>query len=108
VEGLQARQETVRQRVALEVTTALSSLRAALEGIAVARDQLRLARHNMELAEGRYRVGAGRFVEVTDARAALATALTDEVTARYDYQTSRAAVARAIGLLPTEAFASYE
>jgi outer membrane protein TolC len=108
VEGLQARQETVRQRVALEVTNALSALRASLEGIAVARDELRLARHNMELAEGRYRVGAGRFVEVTDARAALATALTDEVTAMYDYHRSRAAVARAMGLLPTEAIPAHE
>jgi outer membrane protein TolC len=108
VEALQARQETVRQRVALEVTSALSALRGALEGIAVAKEELRLARHNMELAEGRYRVGVGRLIEVTDARTALSTALTDEVTAAYDYQVSRADVARAMGLLPTEAIPAHE
>jgi outer membrane protein TolC len=108
VQALQARGETVRQRVALEVTTALSALRAALEGIAVAKEELRLARHSMELAEGRYRVGAGRFVEVTDARVALSTALTDDTNAMYDYQMSRASVARAMGLLPTEAVPAHE
>lgn len=108
VQALQARQETVRQRVALEVTTALSALRAALEGIAVAKEELRLARHSMELAEGRYRVGAGRFVEVTDARVALSTALTDDTNAIYDYQMSRASVARAMGLLPTEAVPAHD
>jgi outer membrane protein TolC len=106
--AVQARQEVVRQGVALEVKNAVLALRAALEGIAVAREEVRLARHSMGLAEGRYRVGVGRLVELTDARAALTTALTDEISAVYDYRTSQAAVARAMGLLPTEAIPAHE
>ena len=92
----------------LEVKSAVLALRAALEGTAVAAEEVRLARHSMELAEGRYKVGVGRLIEVTDARAALTTALTDEVGAAYDYQTSQVAVARAMGSLPTEAIPADE
>jgi outer membrane protein TolC len=106
--ALQARQESVRQGIALEVKSAVLALRAALEGIAVAKEEVRLARHNMGLAEGRYQAGVGRLIEVTDARTALSTALTDEVSAIYDYHTSQAAVARAMGLLPTEALPAHE
>ena len=78
-------------------------MREALESILLAREQIRLARHNMELAELRYRVGEGQLIEITDARAALTEALTNEVAAVYGYQTAHAALARAQGVLPTEA-----
>jgi outer membrane protein TolC len=101
--ALRARQEDLRQRVALEVTTAALGMREAFESTSLAREQVRLARHNSEIAELRYKVGEARPVEVTDARAALTEALTNEVGAVSRCQTARAALARAMGLLPTEA-----
>ena len=102
VRSLAAERDEARQQVALEVTKAALRVQETTESIAAAREALRLARYNMELAEGRYRAGVGSSVEVTDARAALAAALTDEANSGYEYRAGRAALAVSVGLLPTE------
>lgn len=94
---LQAQEDNLRQRVALEVRQGLLSLRRAEESIRVNEHTLVQARENLDLAEGRYAAGVGNIIEVTDAQVSLTSAQANNIKALYDYKTALAELERAVG-----------
>jgi len=89
--------EQVRQTVALDVRTALSTLRQAQVNRQTTAANVQQAREALRIAQVRYRAGVATSVEVTDAQVALTQAQTNQVNAEYDYLDAQAALARAIG-----------
>jgi TolC family type I secretion outer membrane protein len=90
-------ERTLAQSIALEVRQAVLDATQAGERIDVAAKGAAQARDNLEVAEARYQTGVGNIIELTDARAALATADAESVRALYDYQIAIAALERATG-----------
>lgn len=95
---LQFDEQTLAQSIALDVRRAVLDATQAGERIGVAAKGAHQARENYDVAEARYKTGVGNIIELTDARAALASADADSVKALYDYQIAVANVARASGV----------
>jgi outer membrane protein TolC len=89
--------EQARQSVALDVRTALSTLRQAQVNRQTTAANVQQAQEALRIAQVRYRAGVATSVEVTDAQVALTQAQTNQVNAEYDYLDAQAALARAIG-----------
>lgn len=89
--------DQVRQAVALDVRTALATLRQAQVNRQTTAANVQQAREALRIAQVRYRAGVATSVEVTDAQVALTQAQTNQVNAEYDYLDAQAALARAIG-----------
>ena len=95
--NLEFTQESAKQNIALAVRQAVLDVQRANESIRVARKGAQSARESLGLAEGRYATGAGSIIELTDAQASLTGAEASFVQALYSYQTSIAALERAMG-----------
>jgi outer membrane protein TolC len=95
--GVRARQEDLRQQIALEVRQSLLHLREAEERIRVSEQTLVQAQENLTLAEGRYAAGVGNIIELTDAQVLLTSARANAVQALYVYKTAVAELEKAVG-----------
>ncbi len=87
----------LRRQVRLQVEQASLALRQSVEQIQARKKQRDAADENLKLATGRYEAGAGDIIEIIDAQTQSTVAETSLVEARYDYNTSLAALSRAIG-----------
>jgi len=72
----------LRQKVGVEIGSAVADYRTATLRLQVAESQLAYARQALEAADARYRVGAATWVDLADARATDAGARADLVRAR--------------------------
>jgi outer membrane protein len=90
-------QRSLEVGIRSEVQSAVLNYREALQRIQPATALLESAKQTLALAEGRYAAGAGSIMEVTDAQAVWVQATSGLIGARYDLQTSRARVLKAIG-----------
>jgi outer membrane protein TolC len=97
LDNLEFNTEQARQDIALAVRRSVLDVEQANESIRVARKGTESARESLTLAEGRYSTGVGNIIELTDAQASLTSAEAKYVQALYDYQTSIAALERAMG-----------
>lgn len=89
-------EQVLRQNIGLEVRQAVLDLQQAGQSIDVSAKGLQQARENLDLAEGRYQTGAGSIIELTDAQTSQTTADARHLQALYAYQTSVAALERAM------------
>ncbi|MBO3702745.1 MAG: TolC family protein [Candidatus Accumulibacter sp.] len=94
-----ARLENTRQEVALEVWENYQSLNTATQTIRTSADLLSSAEQSERVALGRYKAGVGNILDVLNAQSALAAARLQRIQAMLDWQVSRAALARSIGVL---------
>ncbi|WP_313950187.1 TolC family protein [Accumulibacter sp.] len=94
-----ARVDNTRQQVALDVWEAYQSLTTASQTIRTTADLLASAEQSERVALGRYKAGVGNILDVLNAQSALAAARLQRIQAMLDWQVSRAALARAIGIL---------
>jgi outer membrane protein len=76
--------DNLRQNIALQVKQAYLDLQSGEEQLAAAQAQQKAAALALNAAEQRYRVGAGTLTEVTQARAANASAESAVISARYN------------------------
>jgi outer membrane protein TolC len=97
LQAAMADEESLRQKVLLEVQDAYLSLVESRERIAVAELGVRQAMENLELATGRYAAGVGSPIEVTDATVSYRDAQNNHVQALYDYNVAHAALLKAMG-----------
>ncbi|WP_291987132.1 TolC family protein [Candidatus Accumulibacter sp. ACC007] len=93
------RLENTRQEVALEVWENYQSLNTATQTIRTSADLLSSAEQSERVALGRYKAGVGNILDVLNAQSALAAARLQRIQAMLDWQVSRAALARSIGVL---------
>jgi outer membrane protein TolC len=97
LQGLDAQEDDLRQRITLEVRSSLLELRRADESIRVSQEIEAQASENLALAEGRYQIGVGNITELTDAQAAVTTARASIIQSLYTFKTALAQLEKAIG-----------
>ena len=93
-----AQQRTdLRNRIALEVKTALAELDSAKSEVEVANQGVDLAREEVTQARDRFEAGVANNIEVITAQDELARANDNQIAALYRYNQARADLARATG-----------
>ena len=95
--GLESREESLKQQVALEIRTDWYRLKNAIDSLPVLHLQTEYARNAARLADERYRERLGSFVELSTAQASLAEASASESVGLYDAMIADAELRRATG-----------
>jgi outer membrane protein TolC len=93
----QAEVEDVRGRIDQDVRRAFIDLSAAADQVQVARSNVDLAEDTLRQARDRFRDGIADTVEVVQAQQSVALAHNDYVSAVFDHNLAKVAMARAIG-----------
>jgi len=89
--------QEMRDRIALEVQTAIAQLESARHEVDVANLAEKLAREEVTQARDRFDAGVANNLEVVTAQDALARASDNQIAALYRYNQSRADLAHALG-----------
>jgi outer membrane protein len=97
IRQLRQREQDLRNRVALEVKTAVAQLDAARGEVDVANLGVSLARQEVEQARDRFQSGVANNIEVITAQDELARANNNQIGALYRYNQARADLAHAEG-----------
>lgn len=94
---LEAQRDELTLQVRFELQQALLDVSATKESVDVAAEATEAARERLRLAEGRYRAGSGSALELSDAQLAATQAAGQEVQAKFNLSTARAALVAALG-----------
>ena len=86
-----------RNQIALDVHTAVAELDSARNQVQVANLGVDLANQEVQQSRDRFKAGVADNIEVITAQDALARANENQISALYQYNQSRADLARAIG-----------
>lgn len=95
----EAAAENTRQSGDLEVRTAYLNLKAAEKSINTTQVAVDKAQEDYKIAKVRYAAGVGTNLDVMDAEEKLAQAQTNYYTALYNYNSSKAALDKAMGIM---------
>jgi len=93
-EALKAQDETIQ----LDVRTALLNLQAAEKNISTTETAVTQAEEDLKIANVRYAAGVGTNLDVMDATEKMTEARTNYNTALYNYNVSKAALDKAMGI----------
>lgn len=99
---IEAAKEQARQKqdaIQLEVRTAYLDVKEAEKRIHTSSVSVEKAEEDLKIARVRYNAGVGTNLDVMDAQVALTTAKTNYVQSLYDYNTSKAELDRAMGII---------
>lgn len=99
VEAKNAQLERLRLQVALDVWTAYQNLTTATQSLRSTADLLNSAEQSERVALGRYKAGVGSILDVLNAQSALASARQQRIQSTFNWNISRATLARAMGSL---------
>ncbi|MBZ5609350.1 MAG: TolC family protein [Acidobacteriia bacterium] len=94
---LAQQQSELRNRIALEVKTAVAQLESARSEVEVANQGIDLAQQEVTQARDRFQAGVANNIEVVTAQDELARANDNQIGALYRYNQARADVAHATG-----------
>ena len=94
---LKVNEDSLRQKIFLEIQQAYLNLQESAERISVAEITVKQAEENLDLAKGRYEVGLGNSVELTDAMVTYTNAKTAYNQALYDYKIAEASLLKGMG-----------
>ena len=100
--GVTTAQETARQSrdtIALDVRIAFLSMKEAEKRIDTSKVAVNQADENFRITRVRYTSGVGTNLDVVDAELALTQAKTNYIQALYDYNTSKALLDKAMGII---------
>lgn len=89
--------EELKSQIELEIRSATISLESSVEQVRMAQKGISAAEITLELTRSRYKAGISTNVEVIDAQDMLARAHENEIRALYNYNISRANLAKAMG-----------
>jgi outer membrane protein len=95
---LKANEDSLLQKVSLEIESTYLSLKEAEERISAGNIVVKQAEETVELAKGRYSSGVGSSIEITDAMITLNNAKITYITALSDYSVAQAALEKAMGV----------
>ena len=101
IRQLQQRETDLRNRIALEVKTAVAQVDAARNEVTVANLGIQLAREEVTQARDRFQAGVTNNIEVITAQDELARANDNQIGALYRYNQARASLAYAVGQMET-------
>jgi len=97
-----AQYEQLRLQVALDVWTSYQQLTTATQSLRTTADLLNSAELSERVALGRYKAGVGSILDVLNAQSALASARQQRIQSTFDWNISRATLARAMGSLDSD------
>jgi outer membrane protein len=97
IQQLKQQEQDLRNRIALEVKTAIAQVNSARSEVDVANLGLQLARQQVEQSRDRFQAGVTNNVEVIQAQDELARANDNQIGALYRYNQARADLARSVG-----------
>ena len=97
IRQLRQQEQELRNRIALEVKTALAQLQSARTEVNVANLGVDLAKQEVEQARDRFQAGVANNIEVITAQDELARASDNQIAALYRYNQSRADLAHSVG-----------
>jgi outer membrane protein TolC len=97
IRQLRQQEQELRNRIALEVKTALALLESARHEVSVANLGVDLATQEVEQARDRFQAGVANNIEVITAQDELARANDNQIAALYRYNQSRADLAHSVG-----------
>ena len=97
IRQLKQRERDVRNRIELDVETAVVRLGSARSEVDVARLGIELARQEVEQSRDRFQAGVTNNVEVIQAQDGLARAGDNQIAALYRYNQARADLAHSVG-----------
>jgi len=98
VEKATQQAQQTKDTIQLDVRQSYLSLRNAEKRIGTTQVAIDLAVENYKISQVRYSAGVGTNVDVMDAESALLTAKTNSIQALYEYNTSKAALDKAMGI----------
>jgi outer membrane protein len=104
LEQRQAEKAQLENRVALDVWRAYHASQTEQTALSASDDLLASAIESEKVALGRYKAGVGNILDVLTAQVRLAAARQQQVSARYNLQVSRFALARAVGYLGRDTY----
>jgi outer membrane protein TolC len=97
IRQLRQQEQELRNRIALEVKTALAQLQSARTEVNVANLGVDLAQQEVGQARDRFQAGVANNIEVITAQDELARASDNQIAALYRYNQSRADLAHSVG-----------
>jgi outer membrane protein len=97
IRQLRQQEREARNRIALEVKTALAQIESARSEVDVANLGVQLAQQEVEQARDRFQAGVTNNIEVVTAQDELARANDNQISALYRYNQARADLARSVG-----------
>jgi outer membrane protein TolC len=97
LEQRKAELEDVRGHIENDVRTAFLDLQAASEQVEVARRNLEVTRQTLDLTQQRVDAGVAEYVEMIQAREAVASADLDYINSVFSHNVAKLSLARAIG-----------
>ncbi len=97
IRQLKQQEQEVRNRIALEVKTAIAQLESARNEVTVANLGVDLARQEVVQARDRFQAGVANNIEVITAQDELSRANDNQIAALYRYNQSRADLAHSVG-----------
>ena len=97
IKQLKQQEQDLRNRIALEVKTAIAQLDSARGEVDVANQGVQLARQEVEQARDRFQAGVANNIEVITAQDELARANDNQIGALYRYNQARADLAHSAG-----------
>ena len=99
LEGKVAERDRLANQIALEVWQAYQALLTNSQALRAADDLVASAVESEKIALGRYKAGVGSILDALTAQSTLASAHQQRVSALYNFQASKFALAQAIGRL---------
>jgi outer membrane protein len=99
LEQLRENSSDLERSIALEVHQAYLNLKRAEKALEISDKQVRNAQLSLEVINGRFEQGMGIPLELLEAQATYAQALTNQVRTFYDYKIAKSALQRAMGEL---------
>ncbi len=99
LEGKVAERDRLANQIALEVWTTYQALLTNSQALRAADDLVASADQSEKMALGRYKAGVGSILDALTAQSTLASAHQQRVSALYNFQASKFALAQAIGQL---------
>ncbi len=97
IRQLKQQEQELRNRIALEVKTAIANLESARSEVTVANLGVDLAKQEVTQARDRFQAGVANNIEVITAQDELSRANDNQIAALYRYNQSRADLAHAVG-----------
>jgi outer membrane protein TolC len=97
IRQLQQQETDLRNRIALEVKTAVAQVESARNEVTVANSGIQLAREEVLEARDRFQAGVANNIEVITAQDELARANDNQIGALYRFNQARASLAYAVG-----------
>jgi len=94
-----ASRDQLANQIALQVWQSYQTMLTNSQALRTADDLVASAEASEKVSLGRYKAGVGNILDLLTAQSALASARQQQVTARYNWNTSRFALAQSIGLL---------